>query len=237
MPDADAPPRQHHSTSAQPCRSPVAVLHRGWRTHSVPPLGNYLKLANTIEPSSSPTRSHRPDWGRGDIVRPLGPGDWRGHGVPRARSFSLGGSGITMKQNAENLRQALGLPEAVIRKLTLDNPRSRSMTRQAVEKRRLTPTYDVTENRRRAARKPVSERVRMHTPAAARDDATGRVFEGVTAYHWLVVIIASCGLAVRLHGSAAVHSGARVRAQGAAGRTMRSARHRSRPTSGMPRRR
>jgi len=34
------------------------------------------------------------------------------------------GSGITMKQSAENLRQALGLPEAVIRKLTFDNPRS-----------------------------------------------------------------------------------------------------------------
>ena len=33
----------------------------------------------------------------------------------------------------------------------------------------------------------------MHTPAAARDDRTGRVFEGVTYYHWLVVIIASAG--------------------------------------------
>src|SRR5689334_23468790 len=33
----------------------------------------------------------------------------------------------------------------------------------------------------------------MHTPAAARDDRTGSVFEGVTVYHWLVVIIASAG--------------------------------------------
>jgi len=33
----------------------------------------------------------------------------------------------------------------------------------------------------------------MHTPAGARDDRTGSVFEGVTFYHWLVVIIASAG--------------------------------------------
>ena len=33
----------------------------------------------------------------------------------------------------------------------------------------------------------------MHTPAAARDAQTSRVFEGVTPYHWLVVIIASAG--------------------------------------------
>lgn len=33
----------------------------------------------------------------------------------------------------------------------------------------------------------------MHTPAAAQDVATRRVFEGVTPYHWLVVIIASAG--------------------------------------------
>ena len=32
----------------------------------------------------------------------------------------------------------------------------------------------------------------MHTPAVARDGKTG-VFDGVTPYHWLVVIIASCG--------------------------------------------
>jgi MFS family permease len=33
----------------------------------------------------------------------------------------------------------------------------------------------------------------MHTPAAARDERSGRVFEGVTFYHWLVVVIASAG--------------------------------------------
>ena len=33
----------------------------------------------------------------------------------------------------------------------------------------------------------------MHTPAAARDQQVGSVFEGVTFYHWLVVIIASAG--------------------------------------------
>jgi MFS family permease len=33
----------------------------------------------------------------------------------------------------------------------------------------------------------------MHTPAAAHEAATRRVFDGVTPYHWLVVIIASAG--------------------------------------------
>lgn len=33
----------------------------------------------------------------------------------------------------------------------------------------------------------------MHTPAAAHDVVARRVFEGVTPYHWLVVIIASAG--------------------------------------------
>src|SRR5512132_2953127 len=32
----------------------------------------------------------------------------------------------------------------------------------------------------------------MHTPAATRERHTA-VFEGVTPYHWIVVIIASCG--------------------------------------------
>jgi N-acetylglucosamine-6-phosphate deacetylase len=44
--------------------------------------------------------------------------------VARAPDRShLVGSGITMKQNAENLRRAVGLPEAIVRKLTLENPR------------------------------------------------------------------------------------------------------------------
>ncbi len=33
----------------------------------------------------------------------------------------------------------------------------------------------------------------MHTPAVAHDGSARRVFEGVTRYHWLVVIIASAG--------------------------------------------
>ncbi len=33
----------------------------------------------------------------------------------------------------------------------------------------------------------------MHTPAAAREAQSSRVFEGVTPYHWLVVLIASAG--------------------------------------------
>src|SRR3954451_11552369 len=33
----------------------------------------------------------------------------------------------------------------------------------------------------------------MHTPAAAQDVVARRVFEGVTPYHWLVVVIASAG--------------------------------------------
>lgn len=44
--------------------------------------------------------------------------------VARAPDGShLVGSGITMKQNAENLRRGVGLPEPVVRKLTLENPR------------------------------------------------------------------------------------------------------------------
>jgi len=44
--------------------------------------------------------------------------------VARAPDRShLVGSGITMKQNAENLRRGIGLPEAIVRKLTLENPR------------------------------------------------------------------------------------------------------------------
>ena len=33
----------------------------------------------------------------------------------------------------------------------------------------------------------------MHTQSSASETGKGRVFEGVTPYHWLVVIIASCG--------------------------------------------
>jgi hypothetical protein len=45
--------------------------------------------------------------------------------VPHAPDRShLVGSGITMKRSAENLRTALGLPEATVRRLTCDNPRT-----------------------------------------------------------------------------------------------------------------
>ncbi len=70
-----------------------------------------------------------------DAIAPagLGPGQYRfgrwdlvigDDMVPRAPDRShLVGSGITMKQNARNLQHALGLPEGVVRKLTLENPR------------------------------------------------------------------------------------------------------------------
>lgn len=87
-------------------------------------LGNYLKLANedrtaivtdAIAPAGLGPGRYR--FGRWDLV--IGEDM-----VPRAPDQShLVGSGITMKQNAANLRQALGLSEAVVRKLTLENPR------------------------------------------------------------------------------------------------------------------
>ena len=45
--------------------------------------------------------------------------------VPRApdRSHFIG-SGVTMRQSAENLLEALQLPPAAVRQLTVDNPRS-----------------------------------------------------------------------------------------------------------------
>jgi N-acetylglucosamine-6-phosphate deacetylase len=87
-------------------------------------LRNYLKLAR--EDRSIVVT---------DAIAPagLGPGRYRfgrwdleiGEDmVPRAPDRShLVGSGITMKQNAENLQRSLGLPESVVRKLTLENPR------------------------------------------------------------------------------------------------------------------
>jgi N-acetylglucosamine-6-phosphate deacetylase len=87
-------------------------------------LGNYLKLANedrtvivtdAIAPAGLGPGRYR--FGRWELV--IGEDM-----VARAPDRShLIGSGITMKQNAENLRQALGLSEAVVRKLTLENPR------------------------------------------------------------------------------------------------------------------
>ncbi len=87
-------------------------------------LRNYLKLARedrTIVVT--------------DAIAPagLGPGRYRfgrwdleiGEDmVARAPDRShLVGSGVTMKQNADNLMRAVGLTESVVRKLTLENPR------------------------------------------------------------------------------------------------------------------
>ena len=87
-------------------------------------LRNYLKLANedrtiivtdAIAPAGLGPGRYR--FGRWDLVI----GDDM---VPRAPDRShLVGSGITMKQNAANLRHSLGLSEAVVRKITLENPR------------------------------------------------------------------------------------------------------------------
>src|SRR3954470_12128730 len=44
------------------------------------------------------------------------------------------------------------------------------------------------------SRRPsVTSRIRVHTPTPSTEGHTGGVFDGVTPYHWLVVIIASCG--------------------------------------------
>ncbi len=87
-------------------------------------LGNYLTLAredrciivtDAIAPAG--LGPGRYTFGRWDLVV----GDDM---VPRAPDRShLVGSGITMKQNAENLQRALGLSDTVVRRLTLENPR------------------------------------------------------------------------------------------------------------------
>jgi N-acetylglucosamine-6-phosphate deacetylase len=94
-------------------------------THvSFPALGNYLRLAGEgrtiiVSDCTAPAGlgPGRYTLGRWDIVV----GDDM---VPHAPDRShLVGSGITMKRSAENLRAALGLPEASVRRLTCDNPR------------------------------------------------------------------------------------------------------------------
>jgi N-acetylglucosamine-6-phosphate deacetylase len=87
-------------------------------------LRNYLRLARedrTIVVSDAIAPAGlgpgRYSFGRWDLVI----GDDM---VPRAPDRShLVGSGVTMKQSAENLERRLGLPELVVRKLTLENPR------------------------------------------------------------------------------------------------------------------
>jgi N-acetylglucosamine-6-phosphate deacetylase len=88
-------------------------------------LGNYLRAASEgraviVSDAVAPAGlgPGRFTLGRWDIVV----GDDM---VPRAPDRShFVGSGITMKQSADNLRQALGLPDAIVRRLTCDNPRS-----------------------------------------------------------------------------------------------------------------
>ena len=88
-------------------------------------LGNYLRIAgedravivsDAIAPAGLGPGRYK--FGRWDIVVD-------DDMVPRAPDRShLVGSGITMRQNAENLRVALNLPQATVRRLTSDNPRS-----------------------------------------------------------------------------------------------------------------
>jgi N-acetylglucosamine-6-phosphate deacetylase len=88
-------------------------------------LGNYLRVAGEdraviVSDSIAPAGlgPGRYTLGRWDIV--VGEDM-----VPRAPDRShFVGSGITMRQSADNLRQALGLPDATVRRLTRDNPRS-----------------------------------------------------------------------------------------------------------------
>lgn len=88
-------------------------------------LGNYLRSAGEdraviVSDAIAPAGlgPGRYNFGRWDLVV----GDDM---VPRAPDRShFVGSGITMKQSAHNLRQALGLPERVVRRLTCDNPRA-----------------------------------------------------------------------------------------------------------------
>ncbi len=88
-------------------------------------LGNYLRIAgqdrvvivsDAIAPAGLGPGRYM--FGRWDIVVD-------DDMVPRAPDRShFVGSGITMRQSADNLRQVLKLPDATVRRLTYDNPRS-----------------------------------------------------------------------------------------------------------------
>ena len=88
-------------------------------------LGNYLRIAGDdrvviVSDAVAPAGlgPGRYTLGRWDIVVD-------DDMVPRAPDRShFVGSGITMRQNADNLRLALNLPDATVRRLTYDNPRS-----------------------------------------------------------------------------------------------------------------
>jgi N-acetylglucosamine-6-phosphate deacetylase len=88
-------------------------------------LGNYLRLAgedravivsDAIAPAGLGPGRYR--FGRWDIVVD-------DDMVPRAPDRShFVGSGITMRQSADNLRRGLGIPDTTVRRLTCENPRS-----------------------------------------------------------------------------------------------------------------
>jgi N-acetylglucosamine-6-phosphate deacetylase len=88
-------------------------------------LGNYLRLAGEdrvviVSDAIAPAGlgPGRYTLGRWDIVVD-------DDMVPRAPDRShFVGSGITMRQNADNLRLALNLPPATVRRLTSENPRA-----------------------------------------------------------------------------------------------------------------
>ena len=111
MPDAHAPSRQHRAACAEPVADRLWVCFIADGTH-VPflALGNYLRLAGEdrsiiVSDAIAPAGlgPGRYTLGRWDIVV----GDDM---VPRAPDRShFVGSGINMKQSAENLRAALGL--------------------------------------------------------------------------------------------------------------------------------
>ena len=88
-------------------------------------LGNYLRIAGEdraviVSDAIAPAGlgPGRYTLGRWDIVVD-------DDMVPRAPDRShFVGSGITMRQSADNLRQTLGLPAATVRRLTYENPRA-----------------------------------------------------------------------------------------------------------------
>ncbi len=88
-------------------------------------LGNYLKLAGydrsiVVTDAIAPAGlgPGRYQFGRWDLVV----GEDMVSRAPDGSHFV--GSGITMKQSASNLQEKLGLSEAIVRQLTLANPRS-----------------------------------------------------------------------------------------------------------------
>ena len=103
----------------------VVVLHRGRRARAVCRTGQLsaagrrgrcVIVTDAIAPAGLGPGRYK--LGRWDIVVDEDM-------VPRAPDRShFVGSAVTMKQSANNLREALRLPDGVVRRLTCDNPRS-----------------------------------------------------------------------------------------------------------------